>query len=124
MTNPTTRPSVWWIAVALTGGALLAAQAVGYRPTLSVVVGALWALANFWCFAQLLGAWLGPHYSSARVWGWLAVKFPVLYLLAFAAFRYASLSVAGFTVGFTLILAAALIWFVRRPHGLHTTRPG
>jgi hypothetical protein len=74
---------------------------------LGIAAGALWNLASLWCLARLLKAWLGPTPSTRRVVGWLLVKFPLLYTLIVLLFQVPSLSLAGFGVGFSLVLIAA-----------------
>ena len=90
---------------------------------LSVVGGALWSAANLWCLTRLLNAWLGPRCSRRRVVGWLLLKFPLLYVAVFLLLRSPALSVAGFSVGFTLVLIAAIGWLAVRAQRLSTLRP-
>ena len=93
-----------------------------------IAAGALWNAANLWCLTRLLRAWLGssPRLSrvaesepprrgapsaNRQVVGWLLVKFPLLYGLAFVILRFGAVSLIGFGVGFTLVLAIAVGWF-------------
>ena len=73
-----------------------------------LLTGAAWNGANLWCLRRLLAAWLGPRRSTRRAVGWLLVKFPLLYALAFVLLRR-GVSLVGFSVGFTLVLAAVII---------------
>jgi hypothetical protein len=82
------------------------------RMALGILLGGAWNLASLWCLAHLLGAWLGRPPSRRRALGWLLLKFPLLYALAFAAFRCPSVSVVGFGIGFTVVLVMAIGWFV------------
>ena len=83
---------------------------IGWGPVASggVLAGGLWNLASLWCLSQLLAAWLGPRPSSRRAILWLSVKFPLLYLAAFALMRQSGLSLVGFGVGFTVVLIVAV----------------
>lgn len=97
--------------VAVPGVACLAAVAVpiwGGGAALGIVAGGGWNLASLWCLAQLLDAWLGPHRSTRRVIGWLLIKFPLLYAVAYGLLRLPGVSLIGFSVGFTAVLAAAV----------------
>lgn len=79
-----------------------------------IIVGALWHLTSLWCLARLLSAWLGPQPSRRRVLTWLLLKFPALYVVAIMCLRQPSISIAGFGIGFTLVLIAAMGWFAAR----------
>ena len=93
-----------------------------------IAAGALWNAASLWCLTRLLRAWLGPPHalpgsleatrrtaaSPMARWqgaGWVLVKFPLLYGLAIALLRSRAVSLLGFGVGFTLVLAIAVGWF-------------
>ena len=100
--------------VTVIGGALAAAVAVatlfaGIGVGAGVLVGGVWNLLSLWCLIRLLEAWIGPNASRRRAIPWAFVKFPALYLLAYAAFHIPGLSVVGFTIGFTVVLAAAVL---------------
>lgn len=86
-----------------------------------LLAGGFWNLASLWCLTQLLDAWLGPRASRRRAVGWLIVKFPLLYLAVFLLLSAPTLSVVGFGVGFTVVLALAIssmAWHSRRlAHG-------
>ena len=73
-----------------------------------VLIGGIWNLASLWCLSQLLAAWLGPRPSQRWAILWLSVKFPLLYLAAFAVMRQPGLSLIGFGVGFSLVLVIAV----------------
>ena len=83
---------------------------IGWGPVAAggVLAGGLWNLASLWCLSQLLAAWLGPRPSQRRAILWLSVKFPLLYLAAFALMRQSGLSLVGFGVGFTVVLIVAV----------------
>ena len=78
-----------------------------------IMAGAAWNAASLWCLTHLLRAWLGPTPSRRRALGWLMIKFPLLYLLAFALISNPHVSVVGFGVGFTLVLLGGLAWYAR-----------
>ncbi len=103
------------IPLALWGGTaagIVLAAAVasiwGAHLGLGLLAGGAWSLASLWCLVHLLDAWLGPKPSRRRAIGWLLVKFPLLYLALFLLLYSSRVSVAGFGVGFTLVLAVAL----------------
>ena len=75
---------------------------------LSVAAGALWNGASLFCLRQLLRAWLGPQPSTRRAIAWVLVKFPLLYVLILFLFRSPGLSIVGFSLGFSVVLAAAI----------------
>jgi len=128
-------PLLLWVGTA--AGIVLAAAVAsiwGGHLGLGLLAGGTWGLASLWCLVHLLDAWLGPkpsrrsfdsppknyggslRTSSASWWrgrtpraiGWLLVKFPLLYLALFLLLYSSRVSVAGFGVGFTLVLAVAL----------------
>lgn len=88
-----------------------------------MVAGAAWNAANLWCLSHLVFSWLGPKPSKRRALGWLVIKFPVLYVLVFAYLTHPAGSVAGFGLGFTLLLASAAVWFAVRAQRLVAVRP-
>lgn len=87
------------------------------RLLLGLLVGGVWNAANLWCLTRLLLAWLGPRPSVPRALLWVGIKFPLLYLAAFALLRLPVVSLLGFALGFTLVLALAIGW-VAVHHGL------
>ena len=95
-------------AIALAVCAALAQAGWGPMAAAGVLVGGLWNLASLWCLSQLLAAWLGPQPSRRRAIVWLCVKFPLLYLAAFALLRQPGLSLLGFGVGFSVVLVVAV----------------
>ncbi len=95
-------------AVALAACAMLAQVGWGSMAAAGVLAGGAWNLASLWCLSQLLAAWLGPQPSRRRAILWLAVKFPLLYLAAFTLLRQPGLSLIGFGVGFSVVLAIAV----------------
>ena len=112
--------------------------------TIGVAAGIAWNLASLWCLSRMLAAWLVPpparggaitgltferrpesrpatilRFQSAfggrwQVVGWLLVKFPLLYLLAFALLRGSSVSLVGFGAGFSAVLVVMLAAFALR----------
>ncbi len=92
---------------------------------ISVLAGGAWNAANLWCLTRLLLAWLGPRASRRRVVGWLLIKFPLLYVMAFLLLRVPESSALGFGIGFTLVLFLSLGWYAKHlpmtlatpPHG-------
>ena len=84
------------------------------RAALGVIAGGFWNLANLWCLERVLSAWLQPQPSRRRALGWVLVKFPLLYLLAFMLLRVSFVSLVGFGIGFTVVLVVAIWWFILR----------
>ena len=78
-----------------------------------LLAGAAWHAASLWCFSRLLGSWLGPSPSRRRVGIWLAVKI-VLYGAAWKLVSHPAISLAAFSLGFTAVLVAALVWALLR----------
>jgi hypothetical protein len=76
---------------------------------LGIIAGGAWNLINLWCLARMLHAWLGPRRSQRQAMMWLLVKFPLLYTAVFLLLRHPVVSVIGFGLGFTAVLAAAVI---------------
>ena len=95
-------------AVASLGVAVGVTALVSPKATLGVAVGGAWSLASLWCLTRLLASWLGPQRSTRQVVGWLVVKFPLLYLLAFWLMRRPAVSFLGFGVGFSVVLVTAI----------------
>ena len=95
-----------------TGATVAAALLAGFVGAsglaLGILAGGLWNVLSLWCLIRLLNAWIGPRQSTRRALGWLLVKFPLLYALLIVAFRFRMVSAAGFGIGFTLVLGAAL----------------
>jgi len=83
-----------------------------------VMAGCAWNLANLWCLSRLLTTMLGPTPARARVTCLLLTKM-ALYGAAFGVLRLPGAPIVGFSIGFTIILAAALIWVV-----LHAQQQG
>ena len=75
------------------------------------IAGAVWNALNLWCLTRLLQAWLGPRPSRRLALGWLLAKFPLLYAAAWVCLSHPGSSAAGFGVGFTVVLIAAMAWF-------------
>ena len=75
---------------------------------LGILIGGAWNLASLWCLARMLDAWLGPHRSQRRTITWLLFKFPLLYAAVFLLLRHPRISVIGFGIGFTVVLATAI----------------
>ncbi|MBI4343349.1 MAG: hypothetical protein HY601_00855 [Candidatus Omnitrophica bacterium] len=90
---------------------------------LGILLGGVWNLASLWCLARLLAAWLGPGHSTRRALGWLLVKFPALYALAFLLWQRRIVEPLWFGVGFTLVLVGALITLAARAPALSLGRP-
>jgi len=80
---------------------------------ISVLAGGAWTVANLWCLTRLLLAWVGPRASRRRVVGWLLIKFPLLYAVAFLLLRLPESSALGFGIGFTLVLFLSLGWYAK-----------
>ena len=80
------------------------------RLLVGVLAGGAWNLASLWCLTQLVRAWLGPQPSRRRAIIWLAVKFPLLYAAIFLMFHRGMVSIVGFSIGFSVVLMAAIGW--------------
>ena len=78
-----------------------------------LLAGAAWSAASLWCLSRLLGSWLGPSPSRWRVGVWLAVKI-ILYSAAWKLISHPAVSLAAFSLGFTAVLVAALVWALLR----------
>jgi len=102
--------------------ALVAGGSLWWHPAaaLGILAGGAWNLANLWCLGRALAVWFGPQASSPaspasrragrrRAAWWFIVKFPVLYGLAVALLMVPGISLAGFGVGFSVVLAIAVI---------------
>ena len=79
------------------------------RLLFGLLAGALWNAVSLWCLSRLLGAWLGPSPSRRLALIWLAVK-GALYGAAWKLLSHPAVSLAGFGLGFTATLFAALVW--------------
>ena len=146
-----TPPRFWLLAAAVLLVAAAASWLVAPRIVTGLLAGGVWNLVNFWCLSRLLNAWvipppvaaaeggsaqgagpagpatgggMTPHASRRRALGWLLVKFPLLYGLIVLLVRTPSVSLVGFSLGFTAILAVAIGWFafpitriMVQPHG-------
>ena len=112
----TERP--WWPLWGAAAGLLLIGAGVlsfwSRQAALGVLAGGGWNAASLWSLRRMLGAWLGPRPSWRRALGWLFVKFPCLYLLAFALLRLPTISAMGFGVGFTIVLLLGIVWGARQ----------
>ncbi len=109
-----TPPRFWLLAAAVLLVAAAASWLVAPRIVIGLLAGGVWNLANFWCLSRLLHAWVTPHASRRRALGWLLVKVPLLYAFVFFLLRAPSVSLVGFSLGFTAVLAAAIGWFMLR----------
>lgn len=114
----------WQVSAATVIFAGMAISFASPRVAVGILAGGAWNLASLWCLAHLLQAWLGPQRSRRRAIAWLVVKCPVLYGLAYACLRSPQVSVAGFGVGFTLVLVVMLGGFVWGAQRLIATRHG
>ena len=106
--------------------ALVAGCLAPWKPAVAVgaLAGGAWNLASLWCFNRLLQVWLAPIPSRRRVALWVCVKFPLLYLLAGLLLYRRAVSLLGFGIGFTVVLAIALIWWARQAARLVPVRHG
>jgi len=112
-----------WGAAAATVAAV-AALAWLWSPAASrgVLAGGAWNLASLACLSRLVSAWLRETPSAWRVTGWLLLKFPLLYILAFVVLRAPGMSLGGFGIGFSLVLAVVASWLAvaaRRAAAVH-----
>ena len=114
--------AVWLRAQMALAVAAVATLLWNARAAVGVIAGGFWNLANLWCLERLLSAWLRPQPARRRALGWVLVKFPLLYLVAFMLFRASFMSLVGFGIGFTVVLAVAIWWFAVRARS--TTRSG
>ena len=106
--------AVWLRAQLALAVAAVATILWNARAAVGVVTGGLWSLANLWCLERLLSAWLRPQPSRRRALGWVLVKFPLLYFIAFMLLRASFMSLVGFGIGFTVVLAVAIWRFTLR----------
>ena len=96
------------------GAALVACLAAGSlwrhpAATLGILAGGAWSLANLWCLARALIVWLGPTPPRWRAAGWFLAKFPGLYGLAVWLWLAPGVSLGGFGLGFSAVLAWAVV---------------
>jgi hypothetical protein len=106
--------------------ALAAACALKPNPTfaLGIAAGGCWSLANLWCLAKVLKAWLGVR-SRRRAITWLLIKLAILYPLAIALLSANPRLSPGFGLGFSvalIVVIAGFAWNARpagtlSPHG-------
>ena len=101
-------PRLWLLAAAVLLVAAAASWLVAPRIVIGLLAGGVWNLANFWCLSRLLSVWVTPRASRRRALGWLLVKFPLLYGLLVLLVQMPSVSLVGFSLGFTAILAVAV----------------
>lgn len=101
---------MWASAASAAAIAALLARLVSPAAALGVAAGGAWNLASLFCLSRLFSAWLLQQPSTWRVVGWLLVKFPLLYGLAFAILRTPGMSLGGFGVGFSIVLAVVAGW--------------
>ena len=78
-----------------------------------MVAGGVWNLMNLWCLIRALHVWLGSESSRRQAVGWFLVKFPLLYLIAVGVLLARGVSAVGFGIGFSIVLAAALLTALR-----------
>ena len=114
MRNDRTLSTVLVMAGGVVAVSALAASWWGVRVMGGVLAGGAWNLASLWCLAHLLSAWLGSRPSTRRAIAWLVLKFPFLYLLAFGILRSPSVSLIGFSIGFTVVLIVVVAWLAAR----------
>ena len=105
---------LWMVAAAVLAFPVLAALVWAPPTALGVFAGGAWNIVNLWCLTRLLAAWLGPQRSQRRVIGWLLVKFLVLYGLACGLLQHPAVSILGFSIGFSVILATAVAFLALR----------
>ena len=91
---------------------------------LGVVAGGVWNLTSLWCLVHLLDAGLGAAPSKRRAIGWLLVKFPLLYAIAFAVLHTSAVSVIGFGIGFTAVLLVMAVTLALRTRSVVTPPHG
>ena len=109
---------LFWCLVSAATGVL----GVLSRGTVLLLIGGAWNLVNLWCLAHLLSAWLGPQPSRRRVIRWLLLKVPLLSLVVLTLAHGSRPLLAGFGVGFSVVLALALGWCLRHARmSIHPT---
>jgi hypothetical protein len=111
-------------ALAAATTALAAACAVRPNPVLAlgIAAGGLWSLANLWCLARMLAAWLGAR-ARRRAVGWLLVKLILLYPAALALLSADPRLSPGFGLGFGIalvVIVAGVARAARQPAALPT----
>lgn len=90
------------------------------RLIVGVLAGGAWNLASLWCLTQLVRAWLGPRPSRRRALIWLVVKFPLLYAATVLMCYKGMVSIVGFSIGFSVVLAASIVWLWWRAQRMAT----
>ena len=116
--NDTVWKQLWSLGAVVLAAAVLVATLWGGRMALGVLAGGAWNLVNLWCLTRLLSSWLGPRRSTKRGIMWLAVKFPLLYLLAFSLLQHPAVSIVGFSVGFSVVLMTAVAFLALRARSM------
>lgn len=86
----------------------------GAQCVMGMVSGIVWDLASLGCLSRLLHAWLAPRRAQRRALGWGFAKAVLLGLLVYLFTRVSPSFIMGFGLGFTLVLLAAMGWFVLR----------
>jgi hypothetical protein len=81
-----------------------------------VLAGGLWNAANLWCLSKAVRVWLSPQRTRRQQIGWFVVKFPLLYAVAFALLQIPGLSLIGFGIGFTVVLAVVVLRTLKAKH--------
>ena len=110
-----------WIA--LIASTVMVAMVLGRFAALSLLAGGLWNLCSLLCLTQLLHAWIGPRASTRRAIAWLLVKFPLLYAAIFLLIQRSIVSIGWFGAGFTVVLAAVAVFFIRKMPQLSLDQP-
>jgi hypothetical protein len=83
---------------------------------LSLIVGAIWSVANVFFIAQLVRAVvLLTERSSMKIHLFLWGKFPALYFTGYTLLNIPSLSTVGLLIGFTIALLCASLFLALRP---------
>ena len=114
---------VWLWTAAVIAFCAAASLTWSAKGAVGVLAGGVWNLASLWCLVHLLNAWLCPTPSRRRAIMWLALKFPLLYLLAVGVLLNQRVSVLGFGLGFTIVLLIIVSWFALQARQITLLRP-
>lgn len=108
MNEPRLTP-ILWVGLVATALTALIGRSWGLSMALGIAAGGLWNVANLWCLAKALHAWLQETPTTRRTVLWVLVKFPLLYGAAIALLLKPTISPIGFAIGFSVILATCVI---------------
>ncbi len=74
-----------------------------------IATGAAFSALNLWLLSRLAAELLKPAPRRKRIVGLLALKFAGIYPVMIGVLAFRAVSLAGFAIGFTTVLAAAAV---------------